>query len=137
MSTSPTATAPGFIVAGTHSGVGKTTVTLTLLRALTVRGLRVQPFKIGPDFIDTAYHTEVAGRPSINLDLWMMGPDNVLGTFRRFSAATDVALIEAMGALYDGEDGTERYDGTARRVYEIASRHYDLVPAVSPEISPA
>src|SRR2546426_12822867 len=108
MSTASAASAPRFIVAGSHSGVGKTTVTLALLRALAARGLNVQPFKIGPDFIDTAYHTEVAGRPSINLDLWMMGPDNIRRTYGRFSAAADVAVVESMGALYDGEDGTER-----------------------------
>lgn len=97
-----------YIVAGTHSGVGKTTVTLTLVRAFAARGLAIQPFKLGPDFIDTAYHGEVIDRPSINLDLWMMGADNVENAFESFSATSDVALIEAMGALYDGEDGTER-----------------------------
>ena len=97
-----------FMVAGTHSGVGKTTVTLTLLRAVLAGGVSVQPFKVGPDFIDTAYHREIAGRPSVNLDLWMMGPESVQSAFDRFSANADVAIIEAMGALYDGEDGTER-----------------------------
>jgi cobyrinic acid a,c-diamide synthase len=97
-----------FIVAGTHSGSGKTTVTLALLRSIIQSGLSVQPFKIGPDFIDTAYHGEVAGRPSVNLDLWMMGEEKVKETFRLFSSKTDVALIEGMGALYDGENGTER-----------------------------
>jgi cobyrinic acid a,c-diamide synthase len=58
-----------FMVAGTHSGVGRTTVTLTLLRAILASGSSVQPFKLGPDFIDSAYHGEVAGRPSVNLDL--------------------------------------------------------------------
>ncbi|MCK1758367.1 cobyrinate a,c-diamide synthase [Bradyrhizobium sp. 137] len=101
-------TSSAYIVAGTHSGVGKTTVTLTLLRALAAKGLSVQPFKLGPDFIDTAYHGEITGRPSINLDLWMMGTDNVKNSFERFSDTSDAALIEAMGALYDGEDGTER-----------------------------
>lgn len=99
---------PAFIVAGTHSGVGKTTVTLALIRAIVRGGRSVQPFKLGPDFIDTAYHGEAAGRGSINLDLWMMGAENVRQTFHRFSADSDVAVIEAMGALFDGENGTER-----------------------------
>ena len=97
-----------FVVAGTHSGVGKTTVTLALLRAAHRRGLACQPFKIGPDFIDAAYHEEAAGRPSINLDLWMMGAETVKGSFARYSVSVDIAIIEAMGALYDGENGTER-----------------------------
>ncbi|UWU68213.1 cobyrinate a,c-diamide synthase [Bradyrhizobium sp. NC92] len=105
------------MVAGTHSGAGKTTVTLTLLHAMTTKGLSVQPFKVGPDFIDTAYHGEIAGRASVNLDLWMMGPDIVRSSFERFSADSDVALIEAMGALYDGEDGTER--GSAADVAKL------------------
>jgi cobyrinic acid a,c-diamide synthase len=99
---------PAIIVAGTHSGVGKTTVTLTLLRAFVSAGYSVRPFKHGPDFIDTAYHGEVAGRNSINLDLWMMGTENVKRAFERYSADADIAVIESMGALFDGEDGTER-----------------------------
>jgi cobyrinic acid a,c-diamide synthase len=108
MSASSTVKSSAFIIAGTHSGVGKTTVTLALARAIIRAGLSIQPFKIGPDFIDTAYHGESAGRDSINLDLWMMGAEHVKSTFSRFSAGADVALIEAMGALFDGEDGTER-----------------------------
>jgi len=96
------------MVATRSSNSNKTTVTPTLLRALAAKGLSVQPFKLGPDFIDAAYHGEMIGRPSINLDIWMMGADNVKNSFERFSATSDVALIEAMGALYDGEDGTER-----------------------------
>jgi cobyrinic acid a,c-diamide synthase len=97
-----------FVVAGTHSGVGKTTTTLALIRAFIHNGLAVQPFKFGPDFIDTAYHGEAAGRPSVNLDLWMMGAENVKTTFERYSGGADIAVIEAMGALFDGENGTDR-----------------------------
>jgi cobyrinic acid a,c-diamide synthase len=108
-----TAETDAFIVAGTHSGAGKTTVTLILLRALAARGLELQPFKIGPDFIDTAYHTDITGRLSINLDYWMMGAENVRRSFQRFHAAADLSLVEGMGALYDGENGTERGSAAA------------------------
>ena len=99
---------PGAIlVAATHSGAGKTTATATLIRALCAQGLDVQPFKLGPDFIDGAYLAEAAGRPTVNLDLWMMGEDGVRDAFQRWSCDVDVAVIEAMGALYDGANGGE------------------------------
>ncbi len=66
----------------------------------------MQPFKLGPDFIDGAYHAEAAGRPTVNLDLWMMGEDGIRDAFKRWSSDADIAVIEAMGALYDGADGT-------------------------------
>jgi cobyrinic acid a,c-diamide synthase len=95
------------LIAATHSGAGKTTATATLIRALRTRGLDVQPFKLGPDFIDGAYHAEAAGRPTVNLDLWMMGEDGVRDAFQHWSCDVDVAVIEAMGALYDGAGGRE------------------------------
>ncbi|MGR3311168.1 MAG: nucleotide-binding protein, partial [Candidatus Brocadiales bacterium] len=64
---------PRVMIAGTHSGVGKTTVTLGLMSALTQRGYKIQGFKVGPDFIDPGHHTAVTGNPSRNLDTWMMG----------------------------------------------------------------
>ncbi|MFI0262616.1 cobyrinate a,c-diamide synthase [Streptomyces sp. NPDC017056] len=108
---------PAFVVAATHSSAGKTTVTAILLRLLRERGLKVQAFKIGPDFIDPGYHREITGRPSINLDLWMMGAEGVRGSFSRWSAGADVCVIEAMGGLYDGENGTEK--GSAAHIAKL------------------
>ena len=75
---------PAVLVAGTHSGVGKTTITLGLMAALRARGLVVQPYKVGPDFIDPSHHTAICGRPSFNLDPFMIGEDGVRRSF--FSA---------------------------------------------------
>jgi cobyrinic acid a,c-diamide synthase len=109
---------PAVIVSATHSGAGKTTATASIIRGLRRSGLRrVQPFKLGPDFIDPAYLAEAAGRPTVNLDLWMMGDDGVRRAFRRWSSDADIAVVEAMGALYDGEGGSE--SGSAAAVAKL------------------
>jgi len=97
---------PCFLVAGTHSGVGKTTLSFTLMALLRQRGLKVQPFKIGPDFIDGGYHRLATGMPSINLDLWMMGWRGIEESFQHNSSVADVSVIEGMGAIFDGKNGT-------------------------------
>src|SRR5262249_51245621 len=78
------------VVAGTASGVGKTTVTLGLLEAFRRRGLVVHAFKVGPDFIDPGFHELVTGRPSYNLDGWMCGRDHVRATVARHAAGVDL-----------------------------------------------
>lgn len=108
---------PTVIISATHSGAGKTTVTRALLVALKERGLVVQPFKIGPDFIDPMYHTAIVGRPSVNLDLWMMGEAEIRKVFARWTADADVAVIEGMGALFDGAKGTD--EGSAAHLARI------------------
>lgn len=97
---------PRIIIAGTHSGCGKTTIATGLMGALAARGLVVQPFKVGPDFIDPTHHTEICGRSSRNLDPFMMGKDEVLRTFISASEGADIAVIEGVMGLHDGVDGT-------------------------------
>jgi cobyrinic acid a,c-diamide synthase len=97
---------PRIVIAGTHSGCGKTTITLGILAALRKRGLTVQPFKAGPDFIDAGLQRLAAERPSRNLDQWMCGRDYVSECFERHAANVDIAVIEGVMGLYDGDLGT-------------------------------
>ena len=103
----------GFVIAGTQSGVGKTTLTLGLLAALRKRGLSVQPFKIGPDFIDPGHHTAVAGVPSRNLDGWMLPRAYNTAVFNRSLHGHDVGVVEGMMGLFDGYDGKSEAGSTA------------------------
>ncbi len=94
------------MIAGTGSGVGKTTVALGLMASLCKKH-KIQPFKVGPDFIDTGHHTHVCGRPSRNLDSFIMGETGVLETFFRASKDADICIIEGVMGLFDGLDATE------------------------------
>ena len=98
---------PAIIIAGTHSGCGKTTIAGALMSALVKRGLTVQPFKVGPDFIDPTHHTAICRRPSRNLDPYMMGEAGVVDTFTRASAGADIAVIEGVMGLFDGLEGED------------------------------
>jgi cobyrinic acid a,c-diamide synthase len=94
------------LIAGTASGVGKTTVAAGLMAALS-RKYKVAPFKVGPDFIDPGHHTQICGRSSRNLDSYMMGEKGVLETFARASKGADFSIIEGVMGLFDGLDSTE------------------------------
>jgi cobyrinic acid a,c-diamide synthase len=98
---------PRIVIAGTHSGCGKTTVATGIMSALTARGLIVQPFKAGPDFIDPSHHTKICNRPSRNLDPFMMGEEGCIETFVMATRGADIAVIEGVMGLYDGIDGTD------------------------------
>lgn len=91
----------GLIISAPASGTGKTTLTLGLLSALRARGLAVQPFKSGPDYIDPAFHTRAAGRVSVNLDTWAMGKDQLLGLTHAAQGA-DLIIAEGSMGLFDG-----------------------------------
>ncbi|MFQ5354740.1 MAG: cobyrinate a,c-diamide synthase [Thermodesulfobacteriota bacterium] len=103
----------GFVVAGTKSDDGKTTVTLAIMEVLRRRGIEVSAFKAGPDYIDPGHHALLLGRPSYNLDTWMMGVDGVRKTFRAHSSKGGVAVVEGVMGLFDGRDGGSEEGSTA------------------------
>ncbi len=95
---------PRVVIAAPYGRSGKTTVTVGLCAAFVARGLNVQPFKKGPDYIDPSWLTEAARRPCRNLDPFLMGEDVVVAAFARASRDADLALIEGAMGLYDGAD---------------------------------
>lgn len=92
------------LIGAATSNSGKTTFTMGLLRALRNRGLSVQPYKCGPDYIDTMFHEMASGRESVNLDTFMASDDHVLQVFDRYGADADVRVVEGVMGLFDGYD---------------------------------
>lgn len=96
------------IVAGTHSGVGKTTIVAGIIRALTDRGLRIQPFKTGPDCIDPGFHSVAAEVPCKNLYTMLLSNGVVRELFHRSADGADISIIEGVRGLYDGASAERR-----------------------------
>ena len=111
-----------FLIAALTSGSGKTTIARGLMALLTEKGYKVQPFKCGPDYIDTKFHEAVCGRPSINLDTFMATPEHVRELYTHYGEDADVCIVEGMMGLFDG------YDRERGSSYEIA--HVLDIPVV-------
>ena len=103
-----------FLIAAPTSGSGKTTIARGLMALFAAKKMKVQPFKCGPDYIDTKFHEAVCGRPSINLDTFMASPAHVQELFSHYSEGADVCIVEGMMGLFDG------YDREKGSSYEIA-----------------
>ena len=104
---------PRIVVAGTHSGAGKTTIASGLMAALRKRGHGVAPFKVGPDFIDPSYHALATGRPGRNLDAFLSGPELIAPLFAHGTEGAEVAVIEGVMGLFDGKSGGGEFASTA------------------------
>ncbi|MDE1842080.1 MAG: cobyrinate a,c-diamide synthase [Thaumarchaeota archaeon] len=106
---------PRIVIAGATSGVGKTSITCAIIHGIQNKGYSVQPFKVGPDFIDPSYLTSVSGRTARNLDVWMMGKGGVLKNFVQ-NSQQNLSIIEGVMGYYDGFDGKSSYAST----YDVA-----------------
>ncbi|MEG0844109.1 MAG: cobyrinate a,c-diamide synthase [Romboutsia sp.] len=109
------------LIAGTSSGVGKTTISLGIMQALTKRNLKVQPYKVGPDYIDPSYHTFITKRYSRNLDSYMLNDEKVKYIVNKSSKDADISVIEGVMGLYDGmgiglDDCTSSYTSKILKV---------------------
>lgn len=130
---------PQFLIAAPTSGSGKTTVSRGLMALLTKKGLKVQPFKCGPDYIDTKYHTAVCGRSSINLDTFMASGEHVRKLYAQHAADADVCIAEGMMGMFDGYDRdkgssaeiAERLHLPVVLVVDAKSAAYSMAPLLS------
>lgn len=105
---------PTLVLGGVSSGVGKTTITCALIRAFAKRGLRVAPYKCGPDYLDPSYLSRAAGRTAHNLDSWMMGKEALRSTFARTAKGADLAIVEGVMGIFDGARPDSEEGSTAQ-----------------------
>jgi len=117
---------PKIVIAGTNSGCGKTTISMGIMSALTSEGLKVQPFKVGPDYIDPMFHTCITGNPSRNLDSWMLDETTLSYIFSKNASNADIAVIEGVMGLYDGY-GANDLTGSTAHVAKIVEAPVILV----------
>ena len=110
-----------FLIAAPTSGSGKTTVSRGLMALLTQKGLAVQPFKCGPDYIDTKYHAAVCGRASINLDTFMASGEHVCELYARHAVSADICIVEGMMGMFDGYD---RDRGSSAEIAQSGFIHF-------------
>lgn len=111
------------MIAGTHSGCGKTVLTLALMATLSARGMRVAPFKTGPDYIDAGFHALACGRPSHNLDEHLLDWETMRFLLRRYGECADISIIEGVMGFYDGRDAAS-FECSS---YELARRTHTPV----------
>ncbi|MGO1368733.1 MAG: cobyrinate a,c-diamide synthase [Senegalia sp. (in: firmicutes)] len=108
----------GIMIAGTNSGVGKTTISLGIMKALTNRAINVAPFKVGPDYIDPKFHEFVTGNSSYNLDSYLLDEEKVKYLFDKNSKSKDISVIEGVMGLYDGF-GIEKDKASSSHIAKI------------------
>ena len=102
-----------FLIGAATSNSGKTTLSVGLMRALTNHGLKVQPFKCGPDYIDTMFHKMATGRDSVNLDTFMSSPDHIRHLFDHYSEDADIRIVEGVMGLFDGHN---KWEGSSAEI---------------------
>ena len=102
---------PRLVLAGTTSGVGKTSITCAIIHALQKKGFSVQPFKVGPDYIDPSYLSSIAKKDAFNLDVWLMGKNRLLESFVS-NSKSDISIIEGVMGYYDGFGGDSNFAST-------------------------
>ena len=102
---------PRLVVAGATSGVGKTSITSAIIYGIKKRGYSVQAFKVGPDYIDPSYLSAISGNDTRNLDVWLMGENELVQSFVK-NSASDVSIIEGVMGYYDGFGGKTNYAST-------------------------
>ena len=116
---------PRLVLAGTTSGVGKTSITCAIIHALQKKGFSVQPFKVGPDYIDPSYLSSISGKDAFNLDVWLMGKNQLLESFVS-NSKSNVSIIEGVMGYYDGFGGDSNFAST-HHVAEITKSPTILV----------
>ena len=102
---------PRLVVAGATSGVGKTSITSAIIYGIKKRGYNVQPFKVGPDYIDPSYLSSISKNNAKNLDVWLMGENELVQSFVK-NSASDISVIEGVMGYYDGFGGKTNYAST-------------------------